>query len=187
MDLKTMRRQFKLIGITISVLVMIGCTTYVNIPPQPGDVAVHDDDDDTVREVITESLRTVIQQRSIQGPVAIKLPDGRIRRHFIRTTMDTTGLIDVWPVDAQAPDDPDMTGNAIGLEVRQIRIRGWSAGVDVLMRLDPQQLHTQDQLVTVDLQWHAMHGWVVDRTRFWHRQMPPPVERNRTFLEVSQP
>ena len=188
-----MRRQFKFIYTTALLLITTACTTYVNIPAQPGDVAVHATDNQTVRQVITESLRAVIQQRSIRGPVAITFPDGVTSRHFIRASSDTAGLVDAWPIDARQPDttnsvDQGLDEQAVGLQVRQVRIRGWSAGVDVLIRLDPQQIHTQDQLVTVDLQWHALHGWVVERTRFWHRQMPPPVERNnRNYLEVSQP
>ena len=163
---------------------LIGCTTYVNIPAQPGDVASHNLDDTTVQEVVAGSLRALVSDRSIRGSVAIVLPDGSRTRLFIRDATDINDLIHAWPT---AGDQPDESSGPV-LEVKQVRVRGWSAGVDVLMRDDPGQLHTRDQLVTVDLRWHALHGWTPERTRLWHRQMPPTIERpNRRYTVISQP
>ena len=162
---------------------LTGCFAYVNIPPQPGDVAVHDLGDATVKQVVSESLRAIVIDRSIRGPVAIVLPDGTKTRHYIRDSMDVRDLVEVWPTDVNQQVD---TGPI--LEVKQVRVRGGSAGVDILLRDDPSQLHTQDQLATVDLQWYALHGWTAERTRFWHRKLPEPIERpNKRYNIVSQP
>ncbi len=177
--LSTYHRRYLLIALPL--LCATACTTYVNIPAQPGDLAAHDPNDPTVREVVSEALYAVTTHRSIDGPVAFIMPDGTASRHFVRGARHAPDLsVGV----SEAINVDEITGPS--LEVKQVKIRGWSASVDILYRVDPRQLHTDDQLATVELEWQTLQGWTARRTRFWYRRHPPPVDRN-LYPVVSQP
>ena len=148
------------ICLLISTIMFFGCVTYVNIPPQDGDIATHNPNDTVVREVLVESLRAIAKQYPFEGEFAILLP--------AETSSETYGKVATSTSEnALWPGNKDRTDLPI-LDVRQIRIRGQQARVDVVRPLnshDPVDL--AEQVVTAELFWHPLQGWLIRRIRAW--------------------
>lgn len=140
--------------LTLLVLVggVTGCSPYVNIPAQRGDLATNDPNDHTVRWVVEQSFRRSLTASDISGPYIIVLPEG--------TVVDTyLYLINQLPEGGQLASESTAE---VKLEAAQIRVRGMRAEVDVIETLP----ETAPRLRTCYLGHDGM-GWVVRRDYVW--------------------
>lgn len=143
----------------MGVTLLGGCAAYVNIPAQLGDLAGHNPNDATVRMVLGEALRGVLLEHPFDGTFAILLPERTTSKTYDAVASKVSKLA-VWPGSRDRTDLPL-------LEVKQILVRGQSARVDVIRQLDGTQPEPREQLVTVDLHWHPLKGWLVQRLQGW--------------------
>lgn len=150
----------------IVLLGLGGCSPWVNIPAQRGDLASHDPNTSTVHEAVTVALRHVIGQYPPAGPYAVIMPEG--------TLAETMGLL-----NAALPEGAgalaDETGRTPVFRVAGIRIRGWGGQVDII---PPAGLKPK-RLLSVYLD-HDLEGWYVRRTHLWNM----PLER---ALQLARP
>lgn len=144
-----------LLMLTLATLVT-GCgPTYVNIPPQPGDVASHNPNSARVRNLLTAAFQHVIDQGNYAGPIALNLPE--------TTTALTHAAVADAISNALGPDEegsPAVTLNAI-----QVRIRGTRAGVDIRRPIEGQT--SDSELVTVNAKMSGLNNWNVTGVRVW--------------------
>lgn len=151
---------------------MGGCATYVNIPAQGGDVARHDPNLDTVQQVIGAAMAAVLADQPIDGPFQIILPRGTntpIGENMARS-LDPRAS---WNRGTQTPNMP-------ALNARQVRVRGWYAQVDVIRTLSDNN----PQLITVDLKWNPVDGWLSQRLRLWRIPVEEAlIQSARTDIE----
>jgi len=174
-------RQFlTLATLGVAAAVLGGCTTYVNIPSRAGDVAVHNPNDDTVKDVEAGALRGAISERPINEPFEVILPEGSLPSTY-DWVLPHVGPHAVWSKNGAHEGQPVV-------EVREIRIRGSSAQVDVIRPWDPGDPSGYQQLVTVELSWDPITHWQTDRVAGWRtsvdkalRTKPyePPPDINR--------
>ena len=147
---------------TLSCL-LVGCGLYVNIPAQVGDYAYHDPNDPTVYGAARVALAESLQQRPVATPVQVVLAPG--------STAETYTLV----VDGLNSGQLAWSRSVIveGLDlvvVRQIRIRGMDAEVDLVHHhvqgggLDPAPA----VLETVYLQSRPFGSWRATRSRVWN-------------------
>lgn len=144
-----------------------GCAAYVNIPPQAGDIAVHDPNRDNVRDVLTAALTYAVAGTD-DGEVYIQLPaasNAETYSHMLPTISPSA----VW-----SPDPPEE-GQAV-FDVRQVRIRGWKAEVDIIQPEDMANPDGLQQVVTYYLRQAPFGDWSVQRRRVWR----VPVDRALT-------
>lgn len=138
-------------------LALGACSTYVNIPAQPGDVARNDPNDTTVREVTATALEAVVADKPM-GQFAVVLPPGTQPSNYdwIVTRVSPAAMWSAEPLPANIPI----------FEVRQVRVRGWNAQVDVIRPVsqdDPGRL----ELITAYLKSYPVGGWAVQNLRVW--------------------
>ena len=62
--------------VLFALVLLGGCATYVNIPPQSGDVAGHDPNGDTVLKVELQALRRLEEDRAPTKVYRVVLPLG---------------------------------------------------------------------------------------------------------------
>lgn len=139
-------------------LATVGCggPTYVNVPAQPGDTAFNDANGDVVRAVAAAAVKGMLLEKQVAAPIAVKLPEGAT----LLTHADVARRIGP---DAISPYEEGVEASSV-VEVREIRIRGNNAEVDVLAP-GPQGL---DQLTSVRLSWAPFAGgWQADNMRTW--------------------
>ncbi len=136
---------------------LTGCSTYVNIPPQSGDVAINNPNMKDVLNVESKALSAVVADRPLNGGYNVQLPEG---------TSDKSYDFVVGSLDEHAGRAGD--GNLPTLHVAQVRVRGMKGEVDVVRPSDTTKVDSPSQLVTVYLNWHFFDGWMVDRVRPWH-------------------
>lgn len=142
----------------VAVCIGTGCATYVNIPPQPGDVARHDPNDLSIVQAMGEALNAAVVDQPIQGRYAIVLPEG-VSADSYKVVAARLGEAAVWPGDVERPDIPLV-------EVKEVRIRGLSAQVDIVRPTSPT-VGAPGQVVTVYLQQNPVTGWHVEQVRIW--------------------
>lgn len=137
-----------------------GCSTYVNIPPQSGDVAINNPNMKDVLNVEAKAIKAVVADRSLNGGYNVKLPQG---------TSDASYTYVISKLDEHAGRIGDLPGATLAtLNVAQVRVRGMKSEVDVVRPSDAKQIDSPGQLVTVYLNWHFFDGWLVERVRPWH-------------------
>ncbi len=151
-------------------LMLTGCTTWVNIPAQRGDMAVHNPNDRTAREVMAMALARVVVDNDQPAPYAIDLPDGAHGSTYQQ-------IIAKLPEGA-APRD-DAAAAVPVYRVKQVQVRGWQGQVDLI----PPSTGGSAQLMSVYLK-RDWHGWFATRTHLWRmpvinalrisRPMTPP-------------
>ncbi|MEX1015204.1 MAG: hypothetical protein WDZ31_00555 [Phycisphaeraceae bacterium] len=145
-------------GMTSAAL-LAGCAPqYVNIPEQAGDVASSNVNATNVRNLEAQALRAVLEDRPVEGPVGITLPQGTDPLTYAAVA-SAVGDDVLTPMDDVEP--------ASMLTVEQVRIRGTRAEVDVVR---PRGTEGR-QYVTVYLDRNAFSGWTVDRIRPWQGQV----------------
>lgn len=144
-------------------VVASGCTTYVNIPGQLGDFARHNPNDLAVRAVLAESLTAIAEAYPVEDQFAILLPDTTTAETYHAVTKKTNKQA-VWPGNKDRADLPI-------LEVKQVRIRRQDAWVDIVRTLHSNSEQMEEMIVTVELKWHPLQGWLTQRVRPWNLTM----------------
>lgn len=152
-----MLRRSGIAVLALAGLLLVGCggPTYVNIPAQEGDIAGHDPNGNVVREVTAEAVRGLLQESPKATPVAVFMPAGATAL----THADVARRV------GEGVVSPYETGinPATQLEVKELRIRGHEAQVDILA---PGRGNI-NQVTTVYLTWAPFGGWKAERTRTW--------------------
>lgn len=159
-----MIRSLRFAWLLPCTLFLSGCATYVNIPAQRGDFARHNPNDRVVQAVLVESLQAVAKTYPVEGSFALILPiDTSVKTY--KAVAKKTGEQAVWPGNRDREDLPV-------LEVKQILIRRQDALVDIVRsfhpKTDQQNDQPLDQVMTVELQWHPLQGWLTQRVRPWN-------------------
>jgi len=136
---------------------LAGCTTYSNVPAQPGDLARNDPNDEPIRAIMASALEAVAADQPMDQ-VAIVLPAGTLPANYdwIVPKVSKGAMWSAEPVDAAIPV----------LEVRQVRLRGWRAQVDVIRPASVGDMNHRE-LVTVYLKSYPVGGWAVQNLRVW--------------------
>ena len=140
-----------------------GCTTYANIPAEPGSVAISDPNDRAIREIEIEALRAVLAEYPVHGTVEVVLPEGTdgLTYAAVLSALDQPA---VSPNRAAAtqPAEP-QPGPVATLAVRGVRIRNDNAQVDI----DRSGVSGLKQLITVYLKRAPFSEWGVRSIRPW--------------------
>lgn len=153
--------------ILFTCLVLLGgCSPWVNIPAQRGDLASHDPNTSTVHKAVTVALKHTLEQYPPAGAYAVIMPEGA-------STQTMAKLNAALPEGAGAT--ADATGRIPVYRVASIRIRGWDGQVDII---PPAGLRPK-RLLSVYLD-HDLSGWYVRRTHLWNM----PLER---ALQLARP
>jgi hypothetical protein len=152
-----------------------GCgAMYVNIPRQPGDVASHDVDDPSVRAVSAEALRAAIADRRV-SQVNVILPAG-MQPASVEQVLDRVGKEAPWQAHHNAPELPSF-------EVRQVRVRGWRAQVDVIRPASADHR----ELVTVHLRRYPVGGWAATQLYLWRIPVDEALRESVRIADVEAP
>jgi len=158
----TTHKRWTDLAAALVILALSGCSTYVNIPPQTGDVAQHNPNTDTVEEISIIAARAVLADNPIKGPFRVVLPKGTLQETYERAVP----RISADAVGSAATTQPFEQAGPV-IDVRQIRIRGWRASVDVIRPISPANPDAGQQVVTVDLKHDVIAGWGVESMRTW--------------------
>lgn len=153
-----MTRLTALLGLVLIGIVGLGCAPvqYTQIPPLEGQrVARHDPNRTNVRTVSALALDAVAENRGFTGPVRITLPEHSTDQTYaaIAAAMDTEAVPAGELAEDQAPT----------MEVRQIRLRGSRAELDIVQS-SPGDVA---QLVEVHLRHQGLRGWELERVHPW--------------------
>ncbi len=156
-----MQKMLGLVWLLACVILASGCSTYINIPPQDGDLAQHSPNGATVRLVVSEALHAVVQQYPFDGSYAVLLPEDTTAQTYSEVVSRINDGA-VWPGNKDRSDLPII-------EVKNIRVRGQDARVDIVWpgEADEEHADPQPQAVTVSMHWHPFKGWVSQRVRVW--------------------
>jgi hypothetical protein len=156
-----------------------GCSTYVNIPAQTGDVAGNDPNVSDVVAIQARALKAVIEDRPAAGKHRFELIAGSNAESYAKAAKELGDLAQ--PVGAGA--DNTMPP----LEVRQVLIRGWSGQVDIARSSDPANPAAPKQLVTAYMKLGAFDGWMATRLYTWRIPVEEAVKKSRLELETEGP
>ncbi len=157
-------------GLILSLALLNGCATYVNIPAQVGDIANNDPNHRTVRAVELVALQAVIAEHPMLTPFELVLPAGTLPRHYEQMVPEVS-IHATW-----AGQNPDA--DLPVLEVRQVRIRNDAAQVDIVRPSNPMDFAAPPQLLTVALDWDVLAGWGPKRVRLWHGSVEEALDRS---------
>jgi len=142
------------LGLTLTLPLLAGCGTYINIPQQPADVAWHNPNDFTVKRVEAAALSYLIQRMPASENYGLVLPD--------RTTDNTYAF-----VMRQLPGNSHyQRAGEVQLptfSVAGVFVRGSDAQVDIVRPTDGGS----SQLVSVYLEF-GIDGWYGRRHRVWN-------------------
>ncbi|MEX0776669.1 MAG: hypothetical protein WD042_13280 [Phycisphaeraceae bacterium] len=161
----------RIVAIVVAALTLTGCATYVNIPAQERDVALHQPTYDVVTDVIAASFAAVLADRPIDGPYRIVMPAGTLASQYAQVGA-ALGPQATWSL--QGGDQALPT-----LDARQVRIRGFDAEVDVLRPVDATQPAGFQQLVTVYLHDDLMDDWKAVNLRAWRMNPDEALRMNQ--------
>ena len=137
----------------------LGCTVYVNIPANAGDVALHDANWETVQDVEIVAVRAAIAEHKFEGPFQVVLAPGSTPATYDRVLPKISQAAQ-WSKDGPREDAPVI-------EVREIHIRGSHAQVDVTRPFDPADPKSFTQLVSMEMSWDEITEWRADRVTAW--------------------
>jgi len=172
----------------LALLLAIGlqgaaCSSYVHIPGQRGAVARRNPNLKAVGKVEAEALRSVIEKWPIDGVYQIMLPAGTDSPQYIRV-VDRLGEQATWSFSPLPPEVPILW-------VRQVRLRGWYAEVDIVRPDNPARPDGLKQLVTVTLKFRPVSGWRVSRLRPWsigvHETLVEGGQGEQTYAPTQAP
>ena len=152
----------------------LGCSTYVNIPQQPGDIASHNPDRGGVVDAQSAALAAIIASHPLPSPVTIQLVPGTAPDSYARALPKIGDAV----VKHEGDDTPD-------LDVRRVLIRGWVAQVDVILASGGPEGEPQRQLLTAYLNWKPFSGWSVRRIKTWRIPIDEALLQSRRAAEVS--
>jgi len=184
------------------VLLLAACAppTYINIPPEGGDVAFSNPNAKDVQQIMVVAVARSLQTEPLEGPYVVVLPDRSSPRTYAVVT-DLLGLDAHRPASVPAYVDPKVAkqqakaaekAEKAGEEppvviveedidvsdlpvvtVKSIRIRSGTGQVDLV-----RPSLSGRRLTTVYLDWEVGFGWAADRVRSWRvdpQAQPEPV------------
>ena len=154
-----MKTCFGIIFVLISTSIPCGCVSYVNIPRQVGDFAIHDPNLRSVRQVEAKAIQTVLAEQPVETQVQIILPKGT-KPACYDALVKQLGANTTW-------FDMGPQPGALVIQVRQVRIRGWRAEVDLIRPSHFQMPPGPHQLTTVSLKWDPGAGWQSQHVQLW--------------------
>ena len=140
-------------------LLLAGCSSYVTIPAQDGTVALHNPNLNNVVRVEAEAIRGVLDAEADTLPCQVQLPAGTSDLHHAQV------LASLGP-RAAVPEQAGP-GQMPVIQVRQVRIRGLTAQVDLVQPASFHQPQGPAQLATVWLKWYPLTGWQFQHVQRW--------------------
>ena len=162
----------------LTALLLTGCSTYVNIPGQTGDVASNDPNSESIAVVQAKALRMVIDE-SKPAKYVFALPAGTNSKTYALVQEDLGDPASSTPPGPGTQDVVEGAAGAPTLEVKQILVRGWYAQVDVVKPSDPNNLNAPKQLVTAYLKYAPFDGWYAQEVRTWQFPVDEALKRSR--------
>ncbi len=177
---------FFTVALLFCFIAFAGCSTYVNIPPQTGDVAGNDPNVVDVVSVQAKAIRAVIEERPSATKYRFILPPGSNTRSYAQVQEE---LGDLAVHGILLPNNATAEAGVMHppAEVRQVMVRGWTAQVDVVRPSDPNTPGSVLQLVTVYLKWGFVDGWYVLRQHAWHIPVDAAIQRSRQEADTETP
>jgi len=151
---------------------MPGCSSYVNIPEQPMDVASNDPNDLRVRYVVYRALEEVVADQPIAHRYAIALTSGTSIESY-EWVVSRLGEQALWPGDSKRTEMPV-------LEVIQVRIRNTIAQVDIVRPKERQGMDPETELLTVELESDGIADWTVLNVHVWQADVENLVRTKPT-------
>ena len=172
----------------VSLFTFTACSTYVNIPPQTGDVAGNDPNVVDVVTVQAMAIKAVIEDRPSKVPYRFSLPPGSNTQSY-RQAQEELGDLAIHGLKLPDANAAGNTGTAVNppAEVRQVMVRGWTAQIDVVCPSDPNVPGSTLQLVTVYLKWQFVDGWRVQRMHAWHIPVDAALNKSRLQADTETP
>lgn len=187
-----------------------GCATYVNVPEIGGDtVAAHDVNWNYVADAMVVAANAVIADRPINRPFLVVLPKGSTVLTYNRV-LPKLGENATWlgPELSGVPDagkdaekDPKSKAKSDAttivpppatmpvdrpvIDINQVRIRGWTAQIDIIRPWNADQPEGVRQVVTTDLKWDPVSHWQVEQLRVWRTSVDTALRRS-PFVESGE-
>ena len=156
--MKHVTRSLVIAFVSALAIGSVGCSTYVNIPAMPGDVAISNPDAQTVHDVIVPAMKLLMEDQKLTDKFQVVFP--------VKTTpavaQKTVARISDLAVWQEAPD----TSLPI-YDIRQVRVRGMDAEVDVVRPVAVKQPDAGRQVATVFVHWSPFDGWRGVEIRVW--------------------
>ncbi|MEM8782273.1 MAG: hypothetical protein AAGE65_05380 [Planctomycetota bacterium] len=133
---------------------LAGCTgpTYINIPPQRGDLARDSPNGGDVVDIMSKSLAAAIEAEGVPGVYEVLLPEGASQQTYQEVVLRLGGGA-ITPDTLREAPVPSVA-------VAGVRVRGKAAEVDIV-RPSP----TGRAAVMVELEWYVGEDWAVTRVR----------------------
>lgn len=200
-----MQRKGVLLAATVVLVATLGgCAAYVNVPAIGGDtVAAHETNWRYVADAMAVGANAVVVDRPINRPFLVVLPKGSTVLTYNRV-LPQLGANATWlgpdaageasPVDPAAtaatapaskaaldvivPPPATMPVDRPVVDVRQVRIRGWTAQIDVVRPLDGDQPQGVHQVVTAYLKWDPVSHWQAEQIRAWRTSVDTALIRS---------
>lgn len=175
-------RLLAVVAVVVAPIVGLtnGCAPYVNVPAQQGDVAANDPNTKPVPEVAQVALEAVVTDSNVNVPFYVVLPDNtsqsvyteilpKVSAHARRSPRAVLLPVKGKAADTQPAPAPEPAAAPDGPEfdVKQVRVRGWRAEVDIVRPAEVSAPAGRLQLVTVDLQYDPVAGWNTRQIRVW--------------------
>lgn len=159
----------------------VGCSTYVNIPPQRGDhLAYHNPNSSGVSDIIVAGLRAAFEQRPVSGAYQVILPQGTQPETYAKL-LPRLGDAAMWSSDGDRKGLP-------AYEVRQVRSRFLDAEVDIIRPAGTNQPQGQTQeLITMYLYRYLPDGWSPVRHRVWLGDPEAALRMSASESTLSEP
>ena len=187
------------IFVSIVAIAVGGCSTYVNIPAQTGDIAHNNPNITDIVTIQARAVKAVAQEqkadRPFEGAYFFVLPQGANARSYNTAQKEVGELATCGTLPAPGPREeewdkpfsPQVPANVPTLDVRQILIRGYTGQVDVVRPSDPKDARQPAQLVTVYMKWTPLDGWYAQRMHAWHMPVGDALKRSRLDAETETP
>ena len=154
-----------------ALLLLVGCSPYINIPQQPGDVATHSPNDGTVIGVMSASLAKVLDQRPKPTDYVIVLPQRASKATYQEVLKD---------LPAGGARHAEGAGGLPIYSVAAVYVRGPRAQVEVI-RPTPGG---EPQLVSVYLEL-GIDGWYARRLRPWSISIQEAMRQSYPGREIE--
>ncbi|MFG0251343.1 MAG: hypothetical protein ACF8NJ_00550, partial [Phycisphaerales bacterium JB038] len=147
------RTHLAIVLVTLLAAGLGGCASYVNIPPQPGDTAIHKPDMIPVPELMTDALMWATARYPVEPPYAVNLPADTPRVTYSNVVERGTRGRGI----AMSPEVEHLPT----YHIAEVRIRGTRAQVDIVLPAGQGAAAT-----TVTLR-STMSGWRMQDARSW--------------------
>ncbi|MCX5659526.1 MAG: hypothetical protein NTW19_07355 [Planctomycetota bacterium] len=180
-----------------------GCATYVNIPAIGGDgVAAHDTNWNYVADAMAAATNAVVADHPINKPFIVLLPKGstvmtynrvlpQLGEHATWLGPELTGAATAPAKGAKSdaevivPPPAVMPVDRPVLDVNQVRIRGWTAQIDIVRPFDYDQPEGVKQVVTAYMKWDPVSHWQIEQLRVWRTSVETAL-RKAPYAEPAE-